>query len=289
MAKRAKRIKENATPRRLRITVGDDATHEELLHFKTTKGLFWFLVAAAILFIVASTYLLTAHTPVRRTIPGYPSNETRRISMENLIKIDSLENLISMWSYQMNNIQRIVSGKNPVSPDSLATATEEEPGSDNLRGLYAGNDSLLREEIRRQEQFNISATENTIISQIEGLHFFTPVKGVITQAYDKTGGHPFLDIAAPTGTMVYAVLGGTVIASHWNDESGYLMVIQHENDIISVYKHNEKLLKAAGDAVKAGTPVALVGDTGTLSTGAHLHFELWHKGEAIDPTLYIKF
>ena len=276
-------------PRRLRVTVGDDATHEELFHFKTTKANFWLLVSAAALALIIGTYLLTALTPLRRTIPGYPSNETRRLAMENLIKIDSLENVIGMWSYQMTNIQRIVSGQSPIPIDSLAVAQENTATDENIRGLYADNDSLLREEVRRQEQFNISLPDNSIISQIEGLHFFTPVKGIITEPYDRAAGHPFVDIAAETGTMVYSVLGGTVISALWNDELGYVIEIQHDNDIISIYKHNEKLLKKVGDKVNAGTPVALVGNTGTLSTGSHLHFELWHKGTPNDPTLYIKF
>lgn len=287
MAKRTKRIKENSAPRRLRVTVGDDATHEELFHFKTTKGSFRLVVALIALAIIAGTYCLTAYTPVRRTIPGYPSNETRRKAMENLIKIDSLENVIGMWSYQMTNIQRIVSGKSPIPIDSLAVTPTS--SDESIRGLYAENDSLLREEVRRQEQFNISLPDNSTISQIEGLHFFTPVKGIITEPYDKAGGHPYVDIAAETGTMVYAVLGGTVISALWNDEVGYILEIQHDNDIISIYKHNERLLKKTGDVVKAGTPVAQVGNTGILSTGSHLHFELWHKGTPIDPTLYIKF
>ena len=287
MAKRTKRINENSAPRRLRVTVGDDTTHEELFHFKTTKGNFRLVVAAIVIAIIAGTYCLTAYTPVRRTIPGYPSNETRRKAMENLIKIDSLENVIGMWSYQMTNIQRIVSGKSPIPIDSLAVTPSS--SDESIRGLYAENDSLLREEVRRQEQFNISLPKNSTISQIEGLHFFTPVKGIITEPYDKAGGHPYVDIAAETGTMVYAVLSGTVISALWNDEVGYVLEIQHDNDIISIYKHNDRLLKKVGETVKAGTPVAQVGNTGTLSTGSHLHFELWHKGTPIDPTLYINF
>ena len=288
MAQRTKRVKESVAPRRLRVTVGDDATHEELFHFKTTKANFWLIVVSAALALIVGTYLLTALTPLRRTVPGYPSNETRRLAMENLIKIDSLENVIGMWSYQMTNIQRIVSGKTPVPIDSLAVTQGSASTDESIRGLYAENDSLLREEVRRQEQFNIARSDSPI-SQIEGLLFFTPVKGIVTEPYDRTGGHPYVDVAAATGTMVYSVLGGTVISALWNDEVGYTIAIQHDNDIISIYKHNEKLLKKVGDKVNAGTPVALVGNTGTLSTGAHLHFELWHKGEPIDPALYIKF
>ena len=119
--------------------------------------------------------------------------------------------------------------------------------------------------------------------------FFTPVKGIITENFNKSTNHPYIDIATETGTTVYSVLDGTVITAEWNDDTGYTLQIQHDNNIISIYKHNEKLLKKTGDKVTAGTPVAMAGNTGRLSTGTHLHFELWHNGEAVDPTLYIKF
>ena len=123
---------------------------------------------------------------------------------------------------------------------------------------------------------------------IEGMHFFTPLKGVISQEFDKVT-HPYVDVTAPANSVVMAVLDGTVIFAGWNDESGYTIQIQHENDIVSIYKHNSKLLKKTGDKITAGAPVAIVGGTGELSTGDHLHFELWYKGEAVNPTDYINF
>lgn len=101
--------------------------------------------------------------------------------------------------------------------------------------------------------------------------------------------HPYIDITAPANSVVMSVLDGTVIGAGWSDDSGYTIQIQHSNDIVSIYKHNQKLLKRTGDKVSAGSPVALVGNTGALTTGDHLHFELWYRGEAVDPTKYIKF
>jgi len=121
------------------------------------------------------------------------------------------------------------------------------------------------------------------------LHFFPPVKGIISDGFNLATNHPFLDIAAPTNAVVSAVLDGTIIMANWTDETGFTIQIQHSNDLISIYKHNSKLLKKTGDRVNAGTAISLVGNTGELSTGSHLHFELWHKGVAIDPSKYIKF
>ena len=139
----------------------------------------------------------------------------------------------------------------------------------------------------QEEQFGISARTQRDLP-IEGVLFFTPLKGAISQGYDQHL-HPSVDITAPAGSVVKAVLDGTVISADWNNDTGYTMYIQHVGDIISVYKHNERLLKAAGDKVTAGSPVAIIGNTGELTTGTHLHFELWHKGNTVDPTKYINF
>ena len=112
---------------------------------------------------------------------------------------------------------------------------------------------------------------------------------MITESYNPSIGHPYLDIAAPNNTTVYSVLDGTVIFAGWQDETGYNIQIQHSNNLVSVYKHNERLLKKVGDKVKAGTPISIIGDVGRLSSGPHLHFELWHNGDPIDPSSYINF
>jgi murein DD-endopeptidase MepM/ murein hydrolase activator NlpD len=120
------------------------------------------------------------------------------------------------------------------------------------------------------------------------MHFFCPLKGVVSQGYDPIS-HPYIDITAPAGSVVKATLDGTVIYAGWDDKTGYTIQLQHEGDIISIYRHNEKLLKKSGDKVSAGASIALMGNTGELTSGDHLHFELWHKGEAVDPTKYINF
>ena len=148
-------------------------------------------------------------------------------------------------------------------------------------------DSIMRQEVKNEEMFDISSRSQRQLP-IEGMLFFTPVQGVISQGYDPVI-HPYLDIAAPAGTVVKAIANGTVIFDGWSEETGYTIQIQHDGDIVSIYKHNEKLLKKTGDKVSAGSPIALVGNTGKLTTGEHLHFELWHKGESLDPTRYISF
>ena len=151
----------------------------------------------------------------------------------------------------------------------------------------SASDSLLREVVKREEQFELSAEPKRVLP-IDGQHFFKPVNGVISQTYDQIS-HPYVDITAAKGAPIKAVLDGTVIYAGWNEDTGNTIQLQHEGDIVSIYSHNEKLLKKQGDKVTAGTSIAIIGNTGKLSSGDHLHFELWYKGEAINPCDYINF
>ena len=273
--------------RNFRLTLVDDETHKPILvtRFTRTTFLISAVMAAAVLCLVF--YMLVAFTPVRTLIPGYPDARAKRAAIQNAIKIDSLEMLVSRWELYSENFRRILDGEEPLKIDSLvlkiAGGEREELSEQEIRE----RDSILRMNVAEEEQFNLSLAEGRSL-HIEGMHFFCPLKGVISQGYDPVI-HPFIDITAPANSMVFAVLDGSVIYSGWSDDSGYTIQIQHANDIISIYKHNQKLLKAVGDKVTAGDPIAVVGNTGTLTTGDHLHFELWYKGEAVDPARYINF
>lgn len=283
-----KRLKNKFRIRRnWRVTVREIETTSEVFSCTTTKGILITVFVVAALLLIAATYYITAYTPVRYLIPGYPNKETRALQEANQRRIDSLENEVSLWAFQVNNIQRIVTGREPVDMDSLRVMQKDSTTS-LYRQLYAQKDSILRNEVVNEETFNISSRDRQI-EQLEGIHFFTPVKGIVTQSYNAAIGHPYIDIAAAEEEIVYSVLDGTVISAVWNDDTGYTIQIQHSNNLVSIYKHNSRLLKKTGDRVSAGTPIAVVGDTGKLSYGIHLHFELWHNGEAIDPTEYIKF
>ncbi len=273
--------------RNWRLSVREIETANELFSRTTSRGLLIAMGVTAVLLLIAATYCITAYTPVRYLIPGYPTKETRALQESNQRRIDSLEKEVSLWAFQVNNIQRIVTGREPIDMDSLRVMQKDSTSS-LYRQLYAQRDSILRNEVISEETFNISSRGRNI-EQLEGIHFFSPVKGIITQNYNVATGHPYIDIAAAEDEIVYSVLDGTVISAGWNDDTGYTIQIQHSHNLVSIYKHNSRLLKKTGDKVSAGTPVAVVGDTGRLSYGIHLHFELWHNGEAIDPTEYIKF
>lgn len=268
------------------ISVRENETHKYLWSIRFTKTSLIITIFSFLVMFTAVIYCTIAYTPIRTFIPGYPDARTKRAAIQNAIKADSLEKVIYRWELYSENLKRAVEGKAPIKIDSILKASQKEAAVIIDEKYLNRQDSTLREHVKEEEQFGISQRSRRDLP-IEGLHFFTPLKGVISQGYDPI--HPFIDITAPEGSVVKATLDGTVIYAGWSQDAGNTIQIQHSDDIVSIYKHNDKLLKKVGDKVKAGTSIALVGNTGDTTTGTHLHFELWHKGEAVDPTKYIKF
>ena len=271
--------------RRYRLALMEAETHKQLWSLRFDRITLSLTCILAIVLLVAIVYSLIAFTPVKTMIPGYPDAVSRRAAIQNAMRIDSLEKVVYRWELYSENLRRVLDGEEPVSIDSLLRTAAPAEDDETAQRLDR-QDSTLREMVREEERFDINRTGRDL--PIEGLHFFPPLAGVISQGYDRYV-HPYIDITAPANSVVKAVLDGTVIFAGWNEDAGYTIQIQHRNDIISIYKHNQKLLKKTGDKITAGTPIALVGNSGGITTGDHLHFELWYKGEAIDPTKYISF
>ena len=272
---------------KFRFALIDDKSHKHLFVIRFTRLSLTATILSALIILCALIFSVVAFTPVKTFIPGYPDAHSKRAAIQNAIKVDSLENEIFRWEMYSENLRRVLSGEPIVNLDSLSVSIRNQSNKQIQEAKLMRQDSLLRQVVKEEEQFGISARTQRDLP-IEGVLFFTPLKGAISQGYDKHI-HPSVDITAPAGSVVKAVLDGTVISADWSNDTGYTMYIQHVGDIISVYKHNERLLKAAGDKVTAGSPVAVIGNTGELTTGTHLHFELWHKGNTVDPTKYINF
>jgi murein DD-endopeptidase MepM/ murein hydrolase activator NlpD len=272
----------NQQKRRYRLSLVDDLTHRKIWIRHFTKPGFLVIVISAIVVFFAIVYALLAYTPLRTSIPGYPDAHTQRAAIQNAIKIDSLESVISRWELYSENLLRVIEGEAPLPVDSVIRMADAAVAESLDPAFLAQRDSSLRELVNREEQFGVTDRQERALP-IEGLHFFTPLKGVVSRGYDKVL-HPYVDITAPANSVVMAVLEGTVVFDGWNDESGYTIAIQHQGDLLSVYKHNQKLMRKTGDHVSAGTSIALVGEGND-----HLHFELWYRGEPVDPTKYIVF
>lgn len=270
---------------RLRLT--EDTRDKHLLSVIFTKTEFFVAVVSFIVMLSALIFSLIAFTPIRTFIPGYPDAMTKRAAIQNAIRMDSLETVIYRWELYAENLRRVVDGQEPVKIDDLVNQRRKDRENQADADYLRSRDSVLREEVKKEEMFDISGKKHRDLP-IEGMLFFTPLKGVVSQGYDPVV-HPFIDVTAPAGSVIKAVADGTVIYDGWSEDTGYTIQIQHGSDIVSIYKHNQKLLKKTGDKVSAGSPIALVGNTGKLTTGDHLHFELWHRGESVDPAKYINF
>lgn len=272
--------------RNYRLSLIDAVSHERLWSVRFTRPIFIGAMVSGIVVAMVAFFVLVAYTPLRTFIPGYPSAQTRRQAVQNAQKIDSLEMRLLQWDLYTENLRRIVAGEEPLRLDGEMLGGE---GSRNMTDAqyYAIKDSLLRADVAKQEQFNVDEAPKKNLP-MEAMSFFPPVKGVVSEGFERTL-HPYIDITAPAGSMVTSVLDGTVVHTSWDSEDGYLIVIQHAGDILSLYKHNQKLLHRQGDVVKAGTPIGLVAESESLTKGNHLHFELWYEGQAMDPTQFIKF
>lgn len=279
--------KSAGTRKTFRLSFVEDDTHKTLksIRFSKMSLTIWAIIAAVVLLLVF--YALIAFTPLRTTIPGYPDAHSKRVALANAIKIDSLESSITRWELYAKNLSRVLAGEETLSADSLINSDAAGYLARKSAEELAAQDSVLKETVHREEQFNLEGNGERKLP-LEGRHFFIPLKGVISSGFD-IATHPYIDITAPANSVVCATLDGTVIYTAYSDAAGHTIQLQHDGNIVSIYTHNEKLLKKVGDKVKAGTPIALVGNSASLTTGDHLHFELWYNGEPVNPTEYISF
>ena len=271
-----------------RFSIYNDSSHYELFVVRTSGLGILISTILTVMIIITSVTILIAFTSLKELIPGYPDTETRRKIVSTALRADSLEQVMTRWDGYLSNIQRIMDNEKPIDIEAVFSLPADSLStSSNARLTRSRQDSLLRKEVQQQEQF--SALQRNPLQQLDGVLFFPPVKGVVSDGFSAAKKHFAIDIAAPQNSVVHTVLNGTVIFSQWTDDTGFVIQIQHDNNLISVYKHNVKLLKQTGDRVKAGDAIALVGNSGSITTGTHLHFELWHNGSPIDPAKYITF
>ncbi len=274
---------------RFKLTLSKEDTFEEVWQLRLTKAGFFATLATFILFIVVIVSLLIAFTNLRELIPGYPDVQIRRDIVRNAILLDSLEHEIKLRDLYFENMKKIVSGE---APDNITYDTGSTINPQDVAFTRSLEDSLLRQQVESEEEYNLSVSMALAHRSINfyNIHFFPPVQGIISNRFDPARDHFGTDIAGVPGEVVHATLDGTVIFSAWTLETGYVVEIQHADNLVSVYKHNSRILKPVGAIVKAGEDIALMGTTGELyTTGPHLHFELWYQGQPLDPEKYVVF
>jgi len=274
---------------KFRLSLTNDTTFEEVWRIKLTRYSAFLLISFLFFFLIGATILLIAFTNLREFIPGYPDVNMRRNILVSAIRLDSLERELDLRDKYFANLNSIISGNKPTEMYSLRDTTR------NYKSISFKNypeDSALKSQVEKESKYNL--TLNPIlpesVTNLASLHFFPPVRGIVSGKFDPHLKHYGTDIVTKPKSPVSASLDGTVIFTGWTMETGYVIEIQHSNNIVSVYKHNAGLLKQTGDLVRTGEAIAVVGDSGELYTsGPHLHFEIWYKGSPLDPEEHIIF
>ncbi len=271
-----------------RLVILNEESFEEKLSLKLTRlnivvlgGFF------SILLIIATTFLI-AFTPLKEYIPGYSSASLKKNAITLSLKVDSLQQAAKVNDLYIQNIKEVLTGKikeTHFNKDSILQVIKSEDQKLQSPSSISLADSLLRIEVEKKDRYSLfNSKENS-----SELMFFAPIEGVITEGFDIDKKHYALDIAVNSGSAVKVITDGRVIFSEWTAETGYVLIIRHSNDFISVYKHNKNLYVNQGDFVQSGQVIASSGNTGEFSTGPHLHFELWSDGNPVNPMNYIDF
>ncbi|MCO6500763.1 MAG: M23 family metallopeptidase [Vicingus serpentipes] len=271
-----------------RLVILNDDTFEEKISFRLSRLNVFVAAGLSSLVLIVLVTLLIAFTPLREFIPGYANVMIRKQGVENTLKLDSLTTVLKQQEMYIENIRHIIQG-NPIQFDQT-TIVDTSVNYGLITNIPVEEDSLLRNMVETEEKYNLfSVAGSTSGNNISSFTFFKPLKGIVTNRFNVKKQHFGIDVVAPKNEAIKATLDGTVIFAEWTAKTGYVIQLQHSNNLISVYKHNSVLHKEVGNHVKAGEVIAIVGNSGELSTGPHLHFEFWYNGIPINPEDYMTF
>lgn len=277
-----------------RFIIYNDNTFAEVFSLRLSLfNTYLLIIGGGILLIILGIFLVTS-TPIKRILPNNEYQIKSRL-YKNAILIDSLQSTLAQQQNYYHRIHLLLSGqdsllenyKDTIKPitNSLFDTNKE------INYVKSSADSLLRQTVEMEDRFNVAHGEASKKDQIFNLFLYPPVKnGVVVATYQKSSLQHFgIDVAAQDDTHIMATAEGTIVSANWSVEDGYNIIIQHENNLISCYKYNDKLLKNIGDYVERGEAIAILGSTGKSSANPHLHFELWYNGTSLDPQDYISF
>ena len=270
-----------------RFVVLNSETFEERLAFNMSRLNVFLLTCVSLTLLIGGTTLIIAFSPLREYIPGYTSTNIRR-QMVNLNQLsDSLKIKLDSRERYLQNIRNIIEGV-PVDTTNFYVPENISVQNDGaVERVY--EDSMLRERIESEDRFNFFSSESPDNLTVEKLLFFKPVDGLVTQSFNADEKHYGVDVVSKENELIKSTLGGIVVFSSWTSETGNVIAIQHANNFVSIYKHNSALLKQQGETVTVGESIAIIGNSGKWSSGPHLHFELWHNNQAVNPENYILF
>lgn len=267
-----------------KFTILNENTLEDVFVFKLSGLNAILTILAFAFFLIAMTAIVIINTPIRNYLPGYMNSEIRKDIVYNNLRADSLELVVEMQTNYLNNLVSVLKGEDIQKP---VVSKDLKKDSSIIMSKSKEEEAFLSN-YEEQEKYNLSSLPASGIIP-DNVIFFRPARGVISSKYDVKEKHYGVDIASNLKESVLATLSGTVVFTGFDASAGYVIQLQHKNGLMSIYKHNTMLLKKMGDEVVAGEAIALVGNTGKLSTGPHLHFEIWVNGFPVDPESVIIF
>ncbi len=271
-----------------RLVIINDNTFEEKFSLSLTPMNVFVAFSSFLVFFASIIITLIVFTPIREYIPGYTDTKTKQLARTATLRVDSLEKaLIDKESYY-KNLLNIMNDRIEYSDTAMMPGLDKK-NSETSPGASGKLEKELQKEFENMEDdYQLSGTDQ-LSATVASINFFSPVKGVISDHYDEAEGHYAVDVVTKQNEPVKAIQDGRIILSTWTPETGNVVAMQHKNNLISIYKHNAVLLKKVGMFVNAGEPIAIVGNTGELTTGPHLHFEIWDNGKPSNPEEYINF
>jgi len=270
-----------------RFVILNSENFEERLSFNISRLNVFLLSCVTITLLMGGTALVIAFSPLREYIPGYTSTNIRRqmVTLNHLS--DSLNTELINRERYLQNIKNIIEGRD--IDTNTSSSWKRMSAQEEITVDRTPEDSLLREQVEAEEKFNFFGTTNMDNQSVENLLFFVPVKGLVTQSFNIEDEHYGVDVVTKENELIKSTLSGVVVFSSWTSETGNVIAVQHENNLLSIYKHNSVLLKDQGERVVAGEAIAIIGNSGKWSSGPHLHFELWYNNSPVNPEQYILF
>ena len=270
--------------KKFRLVVINDETLEEEGLLKISRSNIIALISLVVIFIFIISFLIIVYSPLNKHLPGKSSDLVQKEFIQLALKSDSLASALSISSLYLSNIESIIKGDS-ISFEYLDDSLNKIDNSE-VSFFKSKEDSLLRMRVEKEDQSSLNLNSKRRNKQFL---FFPPVEGFVSDSFNLQTNHYGIDLVAKSGTKIKSIGEGTVIVSDWNPQTGYVLGIQHSENFISFYKHCSVLLKNVGEIITTGENIAIIGNSGELSSGPHLHLELWKSGTPLDPSLYISF
>ena len=277
---------------RFLLTVRNEDTFEEKYRFHLSLFQVYSTLIGLFLFVGILFMSILIATPLKRLIPGYGVIEDQTAFIELKSNLKRLEEEVKVKDTYIHSIQKMLTNDVETVQEAMAKEQPASSHQENIKRIK--EDEIIRNSFENKIDINKANTSTSTAKKASDkkgtlLYFIPPVAGQISARFMPKNEHYGVDITAPKNTPIQAVLDGYIINADWTIKTGHTIGIQHDNNMISFYKHNSLLLKSVGEHVKSGEAIAIIGNSGTLTDGPHLHFELWKNGRPIDPQSYIQF